>query len=25
MLGSYETERIERSKPNNFNAWEYYL
>ena len=24
-LGSYETERIERSKPNNFNAWEYYL
>ena len=25
MLGSYETERIKRSKPNNFNAWEYYL
>ena len=25
MLGSYETERLERSKPNNFNAWEYYL
>jgi len=24
-LGSYETERIERSKPNNYNAWEYYL
>ena len=24
-LGSYETERIESSKPNNFNAWEYYL
>ena len=25
MLGSYETERIERSKPKNYNAWEYYL
>ena len=24
-LGSYERERIERSKPTNFNAWEYYL
>lgn len=25
MLGNYETERIERSKPKNYNAWEYYL
>ncbi len=25
MLGSHERERIERSKPTNFNAWEYYL
>ena len=25
MIGSYETERIERSKPKNYNAWEYYL
>jgi len=25
MLGNYETERIERSKPQNYNAWEYYL
>ena len=24
-LGSHERERIERSKPTNFNAWEYYL
>jgi adenylate cyclase len=24
-LGSHEIERIERTKPNNFNAWEYYL
>ena len=24
-LGSYERERIERSKPSKFNAWEYYL
>jgi adenylate cyclase len=24
-LGSYEIERIGRSKPNNYNAWEYYL
>ncbi len=24
-LGSYERERIERSKPDNYSAWEYYL
>ena len=24
-LGSHERERIERSKPTDFNAWEYYL
>ena len=24
-LGNYERERIERSKPNNYSAWEYYM